>query len=49
LVQEHLARQLRATYLEMQDKPAYLGDPALPPEFDSEPAPAGSWTGQSHR
>jgi hypothetical protein len=34
LVQEHLARQLRVTYLEMQDKPAYLGDPALPPEFD---------------
>jgi hypothetical protein len=34
LVQEHLARQLRAAYLEIQDKPAYLGDPALPAEFD---------------
>jgi hypothetical protein len=34
IVQEHLARELRAIYLEMQDRPAYLGDPALPPEFD---------------
>lgn len=30
-VQEHLARQLRATYVETLEKPAYLGDPALPP------------------
>jgi hypothetical protein len=35
LVQEHLARQLHAAYLEIQDKPAYLGDPGLPPEFGS--------------
>ena len=35
LVQEHLARQLRAKYLELQDKPAYLGDPALPPDFEA--------------
>ncbi len=33
-VQEHLARQLRATYYERQDKPAFVGDPALPPAFD---------------
>lgn len=33
-VQDYLGQQLRATYLEVQDKPAYLGDPALPPEFD---------------
>jgi hypothetical protein len=33
-VQEHLARQLRAAYVETQDKPAFLGDPALPPAFD---------------
>ena len=33
-MQEHLARQLRAAYVETQDKPAYLGDPALPPTFD---------------
>jgi hypothetical protein len=33
-VQEHLARQLRATYVETLEKPAYLGDPALPPAFD---------------
>jgi hypothetical protein len=33
-VQEHLARQLRATYVETQEKPAYLGDPALPSAFD---------------
>ena len=33
-VQDHLGRQLRATYFETQDKPAYLGDPALPIEFD---------------
>jgi hypothetical protein len=33
-VQEHLAQQLRATYQVMAAKPAYLGDPVLPPEFD---------------
>ena len=33
-VQEHLARQLRAAYVETQDKPAFLGDPALPVAFD---------------
>jgi hypothetical protein len=33
-VQEHLARQLRAAYYERQDRPAFLGDPALPVEFD---------------
>jgi hypothetical protein len=34
-VQEHLARQLRVTYLELQGKPTYLGDPALPLEFET--------------
>ncbi|WP_187144492.1 hypothetical protein [Microvirga massiliensis] len=33
-VQEHLARQLRAAYHERQEKPAFLGDAALPREFD---------------
>lgn len=33
-VQEHLAQQLRATYQVMSEKPAFLGDPVLPPEFD---------------
>lgn len=33
-VQEHLARQLRAAYVEREDRPAYLGDPALPAMFD---------------
>ena len=33
-VQEHLARQLRAEYHIGEDKPAFLGDPALPPLFD---------------
>ena len=33
-VQEHLAQQLRATYQVMADKPTFLGDPVLPPEFD---------------
>lgn len=33
-VQDHLARQLRAAYVETLDKPAYVGDPALPPQFD---------------
>lgn len=33
-VQEHLARQLRAEYHRTEDKPAFLGDPAVPPLFD---------------
>ncbi|WP_245435312.1 hypothetical protein [Microvirga calopogonii] len=33
-VQEHLGRLLRADYYERADKPRYLGDPALPLEFD---------------
>ncbi len=33
-VREHLGRELRAAYVEKQDKPAYLGDPALPLSFD---------------
>jgi hypothetical protein len=33
-IQEHLARQLRAAYHERQEKPAFLGDAALPREFD---------------
>lgn len=35
-VQEHLAQQLRATYQVMADKPAFLGDPVLPPQFDRQ-------------
>ena len=33
-LQEHLGRQLRTAYHAMAEKPAYLGDPAIPPEFD---------------
>jgi hypothetical protein len=33
-VQEHLARQLRAEYHRTEDKPAFLGDPVVPPAFD---------------
>jgi hypothetical protein len=33
-VQEHLGQTLRADYYERADKPRYLGDPALPLEFD---------------
>jgi len=33
-VQEHLGRMLRADYYERAEKPRYLGDPALPLEFD---------------
>src|SRR5688500_14903308 len=33
-LQEHLAQQLRAEYQLVADKPAVLGDPAIPPEFD---------------
>ena len=35
-VQEHLGQKLRAAYAEVADKPAYLGDPALPPEFEHQ-------------
>lgn len=34
LVQEHLGRKLRAQLHEVGDKPQYLGDPAIPREFD---------------
>jgi hypothetical protein len=33
-VQEHLGQTLRADYYLRADKPQYLGDPALPIEFD---------------
>jgi len=33
-IQEHLAQQLRTTYHVMADKPAFLGDPVVPPQFD---------------
>ncbi len=33
-IQEHLARQLRAEYHRTEDKPAFLGDPAVPAVFD---------------
>ena len=33
-IQEHLGQQLRATLFESQEKPAFLGDPALPTTFD---------------
>ena len=32
-IQEQLGRELRALYNSMADKPAYLGDPALPAEL----------------
>jgi hypothetical protein len=35
-VREYLGQKLRATYRERQDKPAYLGDPALPRTFDDQ-------------
>ncbi|ACL60754.1 hypothetical protein [Methylobacterium nodulans] len=35
-VREHLARQLRATYNRRAEKPDYLGDPGLPPDFDPQ-------------
>jgi hypothetical protein len=34
-VQEHLGQKLRAAYYETSDRPAYLGDPAIPPELDA--------------
>jgi hypothetical protein len=34
-IQEHLGRELRTTYnAEAPEKPAYLGDPVLPLEFE---------------
>ncbi|MBF9194682.1 hypothetical protein I2H36_01410 [Microvirga sp. BT290] len=33
-MQDHLGRLLRAEYYERGDKPRFLGDPALPLEFD---------------
>jgi len=33
-VQDHLGQKLRAAFAESEDKPAYLGDPALPPELE---------------
>jgi hypothetical protein len=35
-VQDHLGQKLRAAYNELAGKPRYLGDPALPPEFDQQ-------------
>jgi hypothetical protein len=35
-VQDHLGQKLRAAYAEVEDKPGYLGDPALPPEFEHQ-------------
>jgi hypothetical protein len=35
-VQDHLGQKLRAAYAETEDRPAYLGDPALPPEFEDK-------------
>jgi hypothetical protein len=35
-VQDHLGQKLRAAYAETEGKPAYLGDPALPPEFEDK-------------
>jgi len=34
-VQEHLGQKLRAQLYEDAPKPQYLGDPAIPREFDS--------------
>jgi hypothetical protein len=33
-LQEHLAQKLRSAYQELGDKPAFLGDPAIPVEFE---------------
>ncbi len=33
-VQEHLGRELRTTYHALAEKPAFLGDPALPPHVE---------------
>jgi hypothetical protein len=36
VVQDHLGQKLRAAYAETADKPAYLGDPALPPALEDK-------------
>ena len=33
-VREHLGQKLRATLRQTSDKPAFLGDESLPPEFE---------------
>ena len=33
-LQEHLAQKLRSAYHELSEKPAFLGDPAIPVEFE---------------
>jgi hypothetical protein len=33
-LQEHLARELRSSYHATEEKPAFLGDPAIPVEFE---------------
>jgi hypothetical protein len=33
-VMDHLGQKLRAVYYESSDRPKYVGDPALPLEFD---------------
>lgn len=35
-VREHLGQELRAAFNRTAPKPAYLGDPALPPEFEHQ-------------
>jgi hypothetical protein len=33
-LQEHLAQKLRSAYQELAEKPAFLGDPTVPVEFE---------------
>ena len=33
-IQEHLGRQLRSAYNAQAEKPAFLGDPVVPPQFE---------------
>lgn len=33
-VREHIGRRLRSTYTVEADKPAFLGDAAIPPQFE---------------
>ena len=33
-LQEHLAQKLRSAYHELSEKPTFLGDPAVPVEFE---------------
>ena len=33
-VQDHIAQQMRSEYHLQADRPAFLGDPAVPPTFD---------------